>query len=341
MIVPQHQAACAVSSSTMEQRPHSMLKALLGATLLTVSLAWGQGAHAGLFSDDDARKSVYDLRADVLQRRTADDARFSRIESNLDNLQQANNRLQQSIDRLDQTLRNLGLPALQSQVDGVSADAAKLRGSVEMQTNLIEQEQKRNKEFYLDLDNRLRALEKSVSEKPVSEAAKPVASSKETRDEGSSAQAPQSDNTVAAVSPAKPSASSSVVPPPAAPSVAEQKSYDQAYQLFKASNYLAAIKGFQAFSKSYPRSTLSANASFWQGMSQYRLKAYTAAESALREVATQFPDSPKAPDALLNLASVQLEAGNASAAHDSLDELINRYPASEAAAKAKARLGRK
>jgi len=36
-----------------------------------------------------------------------------------------------------------------------------------------------------------------------------------------------------------------------------------------------------------------------------------------------------------------LEAGNASAAHDSLDELINRYPASEAAAKAKARLGRK
>jgi len=318
----------------------------LRALAMTGVLVLALPCQAGLISDDDARKSIYDLRADFLQFKSSNESRTARIETNIDTLQQATNRLQQSIDRLDQVLRNINVPALQSQLDAVSADVAKLNGAVEVQTNIVEQDQKRNKEFYIDLDTRLRTLEKSPAASAVPST--PTASS------SSSGEASEPVKPIAAVIPAdnlaKPVntvASASVSNPnlsnsaQTTPSVAEQKSYDQAYQAYKASNFVAAVKNFQLFMKTYPRSALSANAGFWLGVSQYRLKAYSAAEVALKNVATQYPDSPKAPDALLNLASVQLDAGDAAAAHDALEELISRYPVSEAAAKAKARLGRK
>jgi tol-pal system protein YbgF len=307
----------------------------LRALVIAVVLAGALPSYAGIFSDDDARKSIYDLRADLLQLKTADETRFTRIESNIDTLQQASNRIQQSLDRIDQSLRNLNLPALQSQLESVNSDVARLNGAVEVQTNAVEQDQKRNKEFYLDLDSRLRALEKPILVKKEEAAIVSAAEVSSSVEAGSAA-------TTTPDLPVKtPNAGVSTTSQASPPTMAEQKSYDQAQQAFKASNFVVAVKEFQAFSKAYPRSSLSANAQFWLGVSHYRLKAYTAAEKSLKEVVMQYPDSPKAPDALLNLASVQLDAGNAAAAHDSLEQLISRFPASEAAAKAKARLGRK
>jgi len=318
--------------------------------LIAVVLAGALPSQAGLFSDDEARKSLYDLRAEFLQYKAADEARLTRLETNIDTLQQANNRIQQSLDRLDQAIRNLNLPALQTQLESVSSDVAKLNGSVEVQTNVIEQDQKRNKEFYLDLDSRLRALEKTGGAGAVfpapnksGQASDALKSPPGKKDEGvvTASEGDASASASSSETPPKTSNAAASSGPQAVSSAAEQKSYDQAYQAFKASNFVMAVKEFQSFNKTYPRSVLSANAGFWLGVSQYRLKAYSAAETALKAVASQYPDSPKAPDALLNLASVQLDAGNANAAHDSLEELIAHYPASDAAAKAKARLGRK
>jgi TolA-binding protein len=53
----------------------------------------------------------------------------------------------------------------------------------------------------------------------------------------------------------------------------------------------------------------------------------------------QYPDSAKVPDAMLNIASAQGELNENAAARRTLEELIAKYPASEAAGKAKQRLG--
>jgi TolA-binding protein len=52
-----------------------------------------------------------------------------------------------------------------------------------------------------------------------------------------------------------------------------------------------------------------------------------------------YPDSSKAPDAMLNIASAQTDMGDATAARRTLERLIAEYPKSEAATRAKQRLG--
>lgn len=309
----------------------------LSATLLLICglLLAPFAARAGLFSDEEARKAATDLRAEVLQRRAADDTRFARIESNIDALQQSNQKLQESIDRLEQSIRNLGLPALASQIDGVSQDLARLRGQVEVQGNQVDQTQKHSKEFYLDLDTRLRVIEQERAKAADAAKAQEQAAA---ADAGTPANSGIEPPVPVAGAPA--AAGGPVTPVVTPPTARETQAYDAAYKLFKVANYPAAVRAFQAFGKNWPNSSYTPNVGFWMGMAHYRQKAYAPAAAALQSVASAYPDSPKAPDALLNLSSVQLEQGDTKAAHHTLEDLLNRYPSSEAAAKAKARLGR-
>jgi TolA-binding protein len=52
-----------------------------------------------------------------------------------------------------------------------------------------------------------------------------------------------------------------------------------------------------------------------------------------------YPDSTKVPDAMLNISSAQSELNDNAAARRTLEELIAKYPTSEAAGKARQRLG--
>jgi tol-pal system protein YbgF len=120
---------------------------------------------------------------------------------------------------------------------------------------------------------------------------------------------------------------------------AEQRAYDAALDAFKRGDYPAAISGFSAFVKAYPRSPLAPSAQYWVGNAQYARKDYRASIASQRQLIQSYPDSPKVPDALLNIASAQADMGDAAAARKSLEELITKYPQSEAASKAKQRMG--
>ena len=314
--------------------------------------------HAGLFSDEDARRAAADLRAEVLQQKTADDTRFARIEANIDTLQQNNQKLQDSLDRLEQAIRNLGIPALAGQLDGLGQDLAKLRGTSEVQANELDQAQKHTKEFYLDLDARLRVLEqdhaankgdagKSPDAGKSSDAAKPG-----DGDPNSAQASTDTPDGRAAVSGMTPPVSAAGSPPasklagfgaagPKPATAAETNAYEAAYKQYKSANFGPAIRAFRAFNRTWPNSSYAPNAGFWLGMSHFRMKEYAPAAVALKTVAAQYPASPKAPDALLSLSTVQLELGDTSAAHQTLEDLLNNYPGSDAASKAKVRLGRK
>ncbi|MGH8751847.1 MAG: tol-pal system protein YbgF [Burkholderiales bacterium] len=113
-------------------------------------------AFAGLFSDDEARKSIEQQQKQILE------------------LQGRNQSLETRILKLEEILKNQGLLDLLNQIESLRADVNKLRGQIEVQGNNIESLEKRQKDFYLDLDTRLRRLEQApqtVAEAPA--AAKP------------------------------------------------------------------------------------------------------------------------------------------------------------------------
>jgi len=241
-------------------------------------------ASAGLFSDDQARAGV------------------TRLTQETQKLREDLTVLEQRIGRLDTQLRAQGLIDLVQQVEALKTELARLRGQIEVNTHTLETLEKRQRDLYVDLDERLRKLEKS-GETP-------------------------------AVTPA-------AAPPPttaAASGADENRAYDAAFNLFKMGNYQAAVAAFENFLKSYPASPLAANAQYWIGNSYTALKDYKAAIAAQQKLLSQYPGSPKVPDALLNMASAQAELGDRNAARRTLEEIIARYPTSAAAELARKRL---
>lgn len=120
----------------------------LGPLLLAAAL--NSPASAGVFDDDEARNRIEALRGEVTElAKRADTINRNQID-------------------------------FVNQVEAVKADIAKLRGQIEVLTYELEAAQKRQKDFYVDLDGRLRKLEQPPADaKPEVPKADPA---QETRD---------------------------------------------------------------------------------------------------------------------------------------------------------------
>lgn len=258
-------------------------------------------AHAAIFDDDEARK-----RIDVLKGR-------------VDQLESA---LTQRLGTLEATVKSQGLVDLLRDVEQIKNDIAKLRGQYEVLTYELEQAQKRQRDLYLDLDGRLRKLEGAAG------AAGPGANAPPAPD---SAPPPSAAAAAPTGAPPRPLAA-------AADIVTEQRTYDAALDLFKSGNYAAAVAGFQAFARAYPRSPLAPSALYWAGNAQYALKDFRTAIATQRQLIAMYPDSQKVPDAMLNIASCLTELGDGAGSRRTLEEVVAKYPNSEAAGKARQRL---
>jgi len=251
-------------------------------------------AHAGLFDDDEARKRIEDMRAaqEKSARETGD--RLARIE---------------------ESIRNIGVVELLRQIETLNAEIARLRGANEVLANQVEQVQKRQRDFYLDLDSRLKRVEGVPAAQPAGapDAAAPA---------------------VAAADPA----AAAPKPPSKEEQAREVKAYDAASGLFRRNDFASAAEAFRAFLKDFPQSALAPNATYWIGICQAALKDYKGALATQEGLISRFPQSPKAPDALLAIAAMQAEQGDQGSARNTLEDIIARYPASEAAGKARTRL---
>jgi tol-pal system protein YbgF len=244
-----------------------------------------------------------------------DEARKRIAQTNL-RLDQLQKDLDERIAVLERQLKSGALVDLANSVEGLKTDVAKIRGQIEVLTYELDQAQKRQRDLYVDLDARLRKLE--LPPAGAAEAA-PV-------DANAAANAPSASGTPGLSAPA---------------SAAEQRAYDAALDQFKRGDYQGAITGFTAFVKNYPRSPLASSAQYWIGNAHFARKDYRAAIASQRALLTAYPDSSKVPDALLNVASAQSELGDNAAARRTLEELIGKFPQSDAAVKAKQRLGQR
>ncbi len=249
---------------------------------LFVGLAAGQ-AHAGLFDDEEARLRINEMRNEF-------NGRVSKLESG------ARAQLE-----------------LADQIELLKTEIARLRGENEVLSNDLANAIKRQKDFYVDLDNRLRKLE------PHADAA---------------AAAPQPATAAPAAAPA-----AAVAPPvTAADPAAESRDYEAALTQLRGGKYKEAATGFIGFIRRHPGSSFQPSAHFWAASSLYQLKDNTGAAEYYAKVANQWPDDNRAPDALLGLASAQQAQGDAKAATHSLERLVAKYPSSSAAQIARQRL---
>jgi len=99
-------------------------------------------AQAGLFDDDEARKAILDIRA-----------RMDGLRREIDGM-----RRDQEI-RIDQKADKNSTLDLLGQNEQLRQEIARLRGQVEVLTNEISNAQQRQKDFYVDLDARIRKVE--------------------------------------------------------------------------------------------------------------------------------------------------------------------------------------
>lgn len=245
--------------------------------LLLLSLLAATPAQAGLFSDDEARKQIQQLEDRVLK-----------LEQKIEEKIEENNK-QQTRSILD----------LQGQIDALNTELRKLRGLNEELSRGLQDAEKREKDFYVDLDTRLRRFEAV----------------------GNAAQT--GDNSTAAVIPADPNDPTS-----------ENRAFETAYALLKGGSHANAVVAFQEFLKKYPDSVHAANATYWLGSALFALNDYKGALDAYQGLLNGFPGTPKAADVLFSIAGCQQELKQGAAAQKTLKQLIAKYPASEAAAKA-------
>lgn len=121
----------------------------LAPLLLCAALALpGASAHAFL-TDTEARKQIVDLKAELAQ----------------------------SIEALRQRIDGMGKNQLDfaNQVEALRADVARLTGQIEVLTNSLDAAHKRQQDFYVDLDNRLRKIESAAAPQESAAPAEPKA----------------------------------------------------------------------------------------------------------------------------------------------------------------------
>lgn len=294
----------------------SLLK-LRAAALAALFILVPISAHA-LFEDVDARRSLLDLRKQVNEL-------SGRIDAKLDALQKdVSGKLQPLDARIDSKADTKALLKLSEEIDKLRQDLAALRGQIEVVSNDIANTQRRQKDFYTDLDQRISALDQKYA-------------AVEGRQQALENKQSATDSKPAA--PGKSADSSPESSPPAADDrLSEQKIYDLALGHFKSQNYRAAAQGFTDFLKRFPDSSNLAQAYFWLGSSHYALQDCVSAMPAFQTVITRFTTSQRAPDAMLSLAECQTDMKDKAAARQTLNNLIKRFPASPAAKSGKERL---
>jgi tol-pal system protein YbgF len=304
--------------------------------LLVCLAAFSLNAVAGVF-DEDARREVKVLRGEI----------------------DAHNRdLDARIQKLDESIKSIGIIQLLNQIEQLNAEIARLRGQIEVMSNQNDQLTKRQKDFYFDIDARLRKLEgagdsnapgnTNPSGQPTPVVSGPGLAG--TMPSPSAVGTTVNGNVVPAiVVPSGPLPGTGALPTqptqpprtPAAPTYTKEQenaAYDVGSNLFRRNDFSGAIRAFEAFSRDFAGSSLVSNAQYWMGVSYFNLKDYARARATQTELLKRYPESAKAPDAMLSIATVQQETNDVRGARNTLEDLIARYPGSEAAAKGRTRL---
>ncbi|GAA4025994.1 tol-pal system protein YbgF [Actimicrobium antarcticum] len=248
-------------------------KSIFAVALLAAASSFTLPARAGLFDDEEARKAILDIR--------------NRIDG-----------LRRDVDvKLEAKADKNSLLDVASQNEQLRQEVAKLRGQLELLTNDLANTQQRQKDFYIDLDTRLRKLEPQ----------KLTVDGKETNVEPAEQKTYEAALALFKAGDYK-NASASFFDflrryPDSGFAASAQYFLGTAY--YAQRDYRNAITAQQAVIKNYPDSPKAADAWLNIASSHAELKDRPAAKKALESLVSQYPNSPAAQTAKERLAGLR------------------------------------
>lgn len=228
--------------------------------------------------------------------------------------------------RLDILERRVGkVSELTLQLDALRQENRQLRGEIEVLQHEIDSLKRKQRDLYLDVDQRISRLQLAPQAAAPATPATPA-------EQPASVEQPVATTTAVAGQRA---------PRPADPA-REQADYKAAYALLspQQKRYKEAVTAFRAFLADYPDSKLAANAQYWLAEASYVTGDNQTALAEFQKVLDAYPGSIKIPDAKLKIGYIHHALGDLAKAREILQQVIREYPDSSVADFAQQRLQR-
>ena len=296
----------------------------------------GGVANAQVFPDNEARRAILDLRAEVKRisediKKISDDTKriseenkknidkvqsekqasdlelkkandvIARMQQSVRDSQLEASRLQQEIDKLNR-IQNQAVLQLKSDNEALKQQIAELRGEREQLSRDISVVQRNQKDLTTGIEDRIFKIDQRFSK------IEPVM----VQIDGLEFQSDQ----------------------------AEKKDYELALSTFKRGEYSGAVNAFAGFLRKYPNSGFRQSALFWVASAKFVKGDYVDTTNQLRAFLNMNEAHNRYPEAMLTLANAQIELKLSPDAKKTLEDLIRDYPSSEAAKVATERLAK-
>ena len=198
-----------------------------------------------------------------------------------------------------------GIMEMVRQLDDLQRQVSEMQGSLEDLDYKSQSTQDRQRALYIDLDDRLQDLERSIS----------ALNSMNIVDE---------DEILLGELPV--------------PGGTDQENYQAAFELLKEQEYELASLAFIRFLSSFPGSSLIDNAQYWLSESYYAANQFQQALDQFSKVIEYYPRSRKVSDALLKIGYCHFELGDWNQARSIFEKIQNDYPDSTVAKLAEQRI---
>lgn len=250
--------------------------------------------------------------------------------------------VEERLSRLERLMDNQALVDLATRMDSLQNEVQNMLGELEEQQHTMDELKKRQRDLYLDIDQRLNKLEKA--------GAAPAPAQNQSMGAFVPAPAPAQASTPGNI----PAATSVTSAPSTSATVSagnqavtgangrdqqkERTEYERAFNLLKDGRYDPAISAFKKFVQTYPKSSYADNAQYWLGEANYVQRNFKVALAEFDKVINKYPTSPKRADAMLKMGYTYQELGQIDRARQSLNNVITSYPNTTAASLAQKRL---
>ena len=215
--------------------------------------------------------------------------------------------LDRRLTAIERILANGSLVDLTVQVDELQRRSAELQGRIETLEHQSTESASRQRDLYVDLDERIQNLERSRS----------AANTASVLDGG-------------ALAPGE-------LPLPGG---SDLDNYQAAFELLKEQRYEPAAMAFRQFLVSFPDSQRADNAQYWLAESYYVSGKFGDALGQFRAVVDKYPRSRKVPDALLKMGYCNYELKKWEDARAALRRVQSEFADTTAARLAEQRLAR-
>ncbi len=239
------------------------------------------------------------------------------------------NDLDTRLARIERVLSNQSLLDLANQAEALRGDLRSMHNDVDQLNNSLEAGRKQQRDYYADLDRRLKTLEARGAAGTGAALA------------GASAAGAAVGAGVAGAAASGDSGPSGVAAGDVSTAVPDDKAaYQAAFAQLKESQYPLATASFQKFLATYPDSQYADNAQYWLGEAYYVDKSFPEAQAAFQKLVDKYPQSRKRPDALLKIGYCEYELKQWDSAKDTLAQVAAKFSDTPAGHLAQQRLDR-